>query len=200
LYFPPPGKAQDPELRLTPQFHKLSTQDGSFPEAHKEVNYIYGGPDSYESRQKQKLTSYEVMALSPAAPEYLKWSEVPITFDRSDHLNFVPKTGWYPPIVCHIIKDVKLNRVLIDGGSSLNILFLKIFNQMRVSRSLLRPSRAPFHAIVHGVAATPIDQIALPMTFRTRENFFVETIQLEVTISRLRITLSCDGQHSPSLW
>jgi hypothetical protein len=26
-----------------------------FPEAHKEVNYIYGGLDSCESRQKQKL-------------------------------------------------------------------------------------------------------------------------------------------------
>jgi hypothetical protein len=25
---------------------------GDFPKAHKEVNYIYGGPDSYESRQK----------------------------------------------------------------------------------------------------------------------------------------------------
>jgi hypothetical protein len=25
---------------------------GDFPEAHKEVNYIYGGPDPYESRKK----------------------------------------------------------------------------------------------------------------------------------------------------
>jgi hypothetical protein len=43
-------------------------------------------------------------------PEYLKWFEVPITFDRSDHLNFVPKSGWYPLIVRPIIKDFKLNR------------------------------------------------------------------------------------------
>jgi hypothetical protein len=28
---------------------------GDFPEAHKEVNYIYGGPESYESRRKPKL-------------------------------------------------------------------------------------------------------------------------------------------------
>jgi hypothetical protein len=33
------------------------------------------------------------MAVSPATPEYLKWSEVPITFDRSDHLDFIPKLG-----------------------------------------------------------------------------------------------------------
>jgi hypothetical protein len=49
------------------------------------------------------------MAVSPATPEYLKWSEVPITFDRSDHPEFVPKLGWYPLIVCPIMKDVKLN-------------------------------------------------------------------------------------------
>jgi hypothetical protein len=35
---------------------KPEESKGDFPEAHKEVNYIYGGPDSYESRQKQKLT------------------------------------------------------------------------------------------------------------------------------------------------
>jgi hypothetical protein len=83
-----------------------------------------------ESRRKQKLTTREVMVVSPATPEYLRWSEVPITFIHSDHSDFVPKPGWYPLIVRPIVKDVKLNRVLIDGGSSLNILFLKTFDQM----------------------------------------------------------------------
>jgi hypothetical protein len=66
---------------------------GDLPKAHKEVNYIYGGPHSYESRQKKKLTAQEVMVVSPTSPEYLTWSEVPITFDCSDHLNFVPNRG-----------------------------------------------------------------------------------------------------------
>jgi hypothetical protein len=39
------------------------------------------------------------MAVSPATPMYLKCSEVPITFNRSDHPDFVPKPGWYPLIV-----------------------------------------------------------------------------------------------------
>jgi hypothetical protein len=59
--------------------------------------------------RKQKLTVREVMAISPATTKYLKWFEFPITFDRSDHLDFVPKTGRYPIIVSPIIKDVKLN-------------------------------------------------------------------------------------------
>jgi hypothetical protein len=66
-----------------------------------------------------------------------------------------------------IIKDVKLNRVLVDGGNSLSILFLKTFNQMRLSRSLLCSSWAPFHGIVPGAVVTPVGQIALPVTFET---------------------------------
>jgi hypothetical protein len=81
------------------QEKKYEEPNGDFPDAHTEVKYIYGGPDSYESRRKQKLTSREVMAVSPATPMYLKCSEVPITFNRSDHPDFVPKPGWYPLIV-----------------------------------------------------------------------------------------------------
>jgi hypothetical protein len=74
---------------MSSSIESLSTK-GDFLEAHKEVNYIYGGPDSFESRQKQKLTAREVIAVSPATTEYHKWSEVPITFDYSDHPDFVP--------------------------------------------------------------------------------------------------------------
>jgi hypothetical protein len=163
------------------QEKKSEESKDNFPEAHKEVNYIYGGLDSYESRRKQKLTAQEVTAVSPATPMYLKWSEVPITFDHSNHPEFVPKPRQYPLIVCPIVKDVKLNRVLMDGGSSLNIMFLKTSDQMRLSMSLLRPSWAPFHGIVPGAASNPVGQIALPVTFRTWEKFCTETIQFEVT-------------------
>jgi hypothetical protein len=83
-------------------------------------------------------------------------------------------------IVSPIIKYVKLNRVLVDGGSSLNILFLKTFNQMGLPRSALRLSQTPFHGIVCEVAVTPVDQITLPITFRNQENFGIEYIQFEV--------------------
>jgi hypothetical protein len=107
------------------------------------------------------------MAISPSTPEYLRSSEVAITFDRSDHPNFIPKPVQYPLIVSPIVKDVKLNRVLVDGGSSLNILFLKTFDHVGLSRSTLCPSQPPFHRIVLRAAVTPIDQITLPVTFRT---------------------------------
>jgi hypothetical protein len=74
--------------KKTNQEKKPDDPKGDFPEAHKEVNYIYGGPDSYEPRMKQKLTAWEVMTVSPATPEYLMWFEVPITFSHSDLSDF----------------------------------------------------------------------------------------------------------------
>jgi hypothetical protein len=150
------------------QEKKQEDPKGDFPEAHKEVNYIYSGPDSYEPRRKQKLTVQEVMTVSPATPEYLKWSEVSITFDH------------HPLIVCPIVKDVKLNRVLVDSGSSLKILFLKTFDQMGLSRSALCPSQALFHIIVPCAATSPISQITLPVTFGIQENFHTKHLQFEV--------------------
>jgi hypothetical protein len=42
---------------------------GDFPEAHKEVTYIFGGPDSYEPKRKQELTAWEVLAVGPTTLE-----------------------------------------------------------------------------------------------------------------------------------
>jgi hypothetical protein len=51
---------------------------------------------------------------------------------------------------------------------------------MGLSRIALRPSRALFHEIVPGVAATLIGQITLRVTFGTQENFCTEYMQFEV--------------------
>jgi hypothetical protein len=58
---------------------------------------------------KFEILEFDTMAVSPTTPKYLKWSEVPITFDRIVHPDFVPKPGQYPLIVCSIVKDCKLN-------------------------------------------------------------------------------------------
>jgi hypothetical protein len=60
------------------------------------------------------------------------------------------------------------------------MMFLKTFDQMGLSRSVLRPSRAPFHRIVPRVATTPVSQITLFVTFGTQENFHIEYVQFEV--------------------
>src|SRR5947207_3346869 len=74
----------------------------------------------------------------------------------------------------------KLNRVLIDGGSGLNILFAKTLDDMKISRSELNRSSSLFHGVIPGTSAIPLRQVSLPVTLGTRENFRTENISFEV--------------------
>jgi hypothetical protein len=76
----------------------------------------------------------------------------------------------------------KLNKVLIDGGSGLNILFTKTLKKMKLDiTDMLTKSASPFYGIVPGNAAIPLGSVVLLVTFReTRENYRIEYIKFEV--------------------
>ncbi|XP_066167816.1 uncharacterized protein [Oryza sativa Japonica Group] len=67
-----------------------------FQDHRKELNHIFGGPLAYESKRKQKLTKREINAVQPDMPQYLRWLETTIKFDRSDHPDRVVHPGRYP--------------------------------------------------------------------------------------------------------
>jgi hypothetical protein len=85
-----------------------------------------------------------------AAPVYLDWSDKPITFDQADHPDHVPSLGKYPLVVDPVIGDVRLTKVLMDGGSSLNIIYAETLGLLRVDLSSVRAGTAPFHGIIPG--------------------------------------------------
>src|SRR5438105_8310588 len=122
---------------------------------------IFGGSVAYESKWKQKVAAREINALMPATPKYLRWSELPNTFNRLDHPESVPHPGRYPLVLDPIVRTVKLNRVLIDGGSGLNILFAKPLDDMKIPRSNLNRSSSLFHGVILGTSAIPLRQISL---------------------------------------
>src|SRR5438128_6249761 len=150
------------------------------PDPEQQLNMIYGGSAAYESKRKQKLTAREINVVHPVTPKYLKWSEVPITFGRADHPDHVPYPGRYPLVLDPIVRSIKLNRVLIDGGSGLNILFAKTLDDMKIPHSKLKRNRAPFHGVIPGTSVTPLGMIKLPVTFGSRENFRTEDVTFEV--------------------
>ena len=47
-----------------------------------------------------------------------------------------------------IVVPKRLTKVLMDGGSSLNIMYAKTLDEMGVDRTCLRPTQAPFHGIM----------------------------------------------------
>jgi hypothetical protein len=109
-----------------------------------------------------------------AAPVYLDWSDKPITFDQDDHLDCVPSPGRYPLVVDPIIGNARLTKVLMDGGSSLNIIYTETLGLLGIDLSAIRAGAAPFHGI------QPIGQLDLPVCFGTPSNFRKETLTFEV--------------------
>ena len=72
-----------------------------------------------------------------ATPQYLNWSREAITFDRDDHPDYVPNPGQYPLVVDPIIGNTRLTKVLMDRGSSLNILYANTLELLGLDRSWL---------------------------------------------------------------
>ena len=75
------------------------------------------------------------------------------------------RPGHYPLIVDPIVHKKRLTKVLMDGGSGLNILYVNTLDTMRIPRSELRPVSSPFHDVIPGTQAYPLGQIDLSITF-----------------------------------
>jgi hypothetical protein len=93
-----------------------------FP-AVENVFLIFGGPTIDMSCRQRKRERQEVLAAEKAPPSFLDWSEDAITFSREDHPNRIPNPGQYPLVVDPVIGNARFSKVLMDGGSSLNILY-----------------------------------------------------------------------------
>jgi hypothetical protein len=76
----------------------------------------------------------------------------------------------------------RLNKVLIDGGSRLNVLFTNTLKKMKLDIThMLTKSSSPFYGIVPGKAAIPLGSVVLPVTFgESRDNYRTEYIKFEV--------------------
>nr|CAB3453764.1 unnamed protein product [Digitaria exilis] len=155
------------------------TVTDSFPEPN-ECLMIFGGPEAQASKRRTKLMERDVFTVHPTNQEFLRWSEAAITFDRSDHTKYVPHPRKLPLVVAQIIGRKRVSKVLMDGGSGLNILYASTLDALGVPRSHVRPERAPFYGVVLGKEAVPLGQITLPVTFGDRENFRTETLCFEV--------------------
>jgi hypothetical protein len=117
-----------------------------------------------------------------AVPTPLRWSEVPITFSRADQWTSFSEPGRFQLVLKPVVAGSRLNKVLIDSGSGLNVLFTKTLKKMKVDIThMLTKSTSPFYGIIPGNAAIPLGLVVLPITFgETRENYHTEYIKFEV--------------------
>jgi hypothetical protein len=83
-------------------------------------------------------------------------------------------------VVDPVIGNAWFSKVLMDGGSSLNILYAHTLRLLGIWLDQLRPSTTPFHGIVPGKRVQPLGQIDLPVWFGIPDNFCKDTLTFEV--------------------
>ncbi|KAK1642902.1 hypothetical protein QYE76_060707 [Lolium multiflorum] len=111
--------------------------------------------------------------------EKKRWSEVPCTFDRKDHPTIVPKEC-YALVVSPRIDGYDFSKCLMDGGASLNIMYLETLERMNLTKEQLKHNSTEFHGVVPGKKANSLGSITLPVAFGDVHNFREEKITFEV--------------------
>jgi hypothetical protein len=73
-----------------------------------------------------------------------------------------------------------VKKVLVDGGSSINVTFPRTLQGLGVHLKELHESDTPFFGIVPTEGEYPLGHIYMPVTFGTPENYRTEFLRFEV--------------------
>jgi hypothetical protein len=145
------------------------TEDISRPKGTSQVHNNDTTSPKVEQKGKEYNRQVNLAVTSPpTTTEYLHWSEQPIEFSRDDHPITVPRPGNATLVLKAQIRTYDVDRVFMDVGSSINLIYAKTLRAMHISLEFLKPTYYSFHGIVPGSANYPLGRIALNVCFGNR--------------------------------
>ena len=77
------------------------------------------------------------MEPAPEARKPLKWSRTPIIFDEEDHPGHTTAIGCLPLLVSPTIHNLKVTKMLVDGGAGLNLISLAVISKLQIGEEEL---------------------------------------------------------------
>jgi hypothetical protein len=86
----------------------------------------------------------------------MQWSDQELTWSIKDHPRIMPNPGGYAlvvdPIMHGPVSRVKFSKVLIDNGSSINIMYRHTAITLGIKENMRQPTPTTFHDIVQGLS------------------------------------------------
>ena len=79
-----------------------------------------------------------------------------------------------------IVDGFHLTRVLMDGGSSLNLLYQDTVRKMGIDPSRIKPTRMTFKGVIPGVEANCTGSVTLEVVFGSPDNFRSEELIFDI--------------------
>ncbi|XP_073360291.1 uncharacterized protein [Aegilops tauschii subsp. strangulata] len=177
---PAPGAGPPPPPPLPPPPAGGTMHDDIYPAQNATyVVFTSLGDD----KRSERLLRQEVNTVIPAKPEYMHWSDRPVTWTREDHPTVMPNPGGYAlvldPTMVTPRCTCKFSQVLIDGGSSINVLYCDTMTKLSLKAKDLEPPETIFHDIMPGLSCSPIGQIWLDVLFGPSDHFRRESLWFE---------------------
>ena len=118
--------------------------------------------------------------MEPVAPKFNPWSSCPITFGHKDHPTSIRHGGSAALVLDPIIDGFHLTRVLMDSGSSLNLLYQGTVRKMGIDPSRIKPSKTTFKGVIPGVEACCTGSITLEGVLGSPDNFQSEELIFDI--------------------
>jgi hypothetical protein len=182
-----PNQGNDNEGGYIPSKGHITAMIQPIPKSHKEEKSI--------SRQVNLAVTSP-----PETTEYLHWSEQPIEFNREDHPIIVPRPGNAPLVLKAQIGGYDIERVFMDAGSGINLIYAKTLRAMCISLEFLKPIDCSFHGIILGSANYPLGRIALDLCLAIARTIERRSLTLMSWTGPLSITRSLGDPHFRDSW
>ena len=135
---PPPAGPPPPQPPQQPAVRPVGAIQDEFPDEHGAYVVFTSVADDRRSRRQQQQ---EVNAVASSTPEFMHWSERPISWSRVDHPEVMLNPGSYALVLGATLatdrRAARFSRVLIDGGSSINILYKDTMEKLGIKRRWL---------------------------------------------------------------
>jgi len=117
------------------------------------VHSIFGDKVSTESKRERKLLKRACLNIDTtdgliADPKFPPWSHRDISISRKDQWATIPEPGRFPLILDPCINNIRFESVLVDGASSIDILFHNSLPALKITLAQLKPYDAQFWGVL----------------------------------------------------
>ena len=148
-----------------------------FPPEVKTVNMIYA---THIPKRRRKRALRDVHDVEPVTPKFNPWSACPITFDRRDHPTSIRHGGSAALVLDPIIDGYHLTRVLMGGGSSLNLIYQDTVRKMGIDPTRIGQSNTIVKGVMPGPEACCTGSLVLEVVFGSPNNFRSEELTFDI--------------------
>ena len=107
-----------------------------------------------------------------------RWSSMPLIFDTEDHPDRTTAVGCLPLLVSPMIRNLKVNKMLVDGGAGLNLISPVVIKRLQILDGDLEET-GTFQGVNPGRSRLK-GKVTRPVTFGGELNYRAERVVFDV--------------------